>query len=340
MTTPARQPAIDIFKLIAAVLVITIHTDPLSDLSQLANFALVDIVARIAVPFFIVCTGFFLGKRFCYTNGRLSNIKEARSATLRSAFRIGKLYLIWSLLYLPILIQQWIASGWFSSKAFVDWGVAFFLKGSYVHLWYLIEVCYALLVLALILPLLKKTTTYILMTVLWIIEVLDYAYVAALPSGIQTVFAFLDKLQMPFESIVRVLPLLLIGIIVSQQKQRKRAFYLVGFTVSSLLLILEVYGVKMLGGERFSFIFTTLPVAYFLFSTVHSFGPTLKASHTVVLAKISTFVYLIHPALIWLLSLIAVIPNLLTFAIVTALSLAAGFICYKIQRLFRRQPHS
>ncbi|MBR3289866.1 MAG: acyltransferase family protein [Clostridia bacterium] len=228
----ARQPAVDIAKLIAAVLVITIHTDPLLDLSGSANFVLVHIIARTAVPFFIVCTGFFLGKRFEYSHGRISNIPAARRATMKSAWKIGKLYLLCSVIYLLISIPQWISTGWFSAHAFLDWGVGVFLTGSYYHLWYLIEVFYALLVLALLLPILRKPVVWVLIVVLWIVEVLDYAYVVVLPSGIQTAFAWLDKLQMPFESVVRVLPLLLLGMVIARQKPWKWWVNLLGLVLS------------------------------------------------------------------------------------------------------------
>lgn len=264
----ARQPAVDIVKLIAAVLVITIHTDPLLDLSASANFVLVHIIARVAVPFFIVCTGFFLGKRLHDVGGPRSAVSEDRAVILKSAAKFFKLYLLCSLLYLPINIQRWISTGWFSANAFVDWGLSFFLTDSYVHLWYLMELCYALLVLALIRPLLKKPIVCGLMVVLWIIEVLDYAYVSVLPAGMQRVFGLLAPLSMPFESVVRALPLLLLGMVIARQKPWKWWANVLGLALSLVCLVLEVYGVRSLGGERVSYVFSTLPVAGFLFSTV------------------------------------------------------------------------
>ena len=79
-----RKPAIDIFKFIAAILVITIHTDPLLSISETANFIQVHYIARVAVPFFIVCTGFFIGKRITWSyDGKVDNIKATRIAILK-----------------------------------------------------------------------------------------------------------------------------------------------------------------------------------------------------------------------------------------------------------------
>lgn len=36
-------------------------------------------------------------------------------------------------IYLFISIPEWIETGWFSAWAFVDWGIALLIKGSYYH---------------------------------------------------------------------------------------------------------------------------------------------------------------------------------------------------------------
>ena len=50
--------ALDVAKLICALLVICIHTGPLLDISSDANFVLVQVLARLAVPLFFVISGF------------------------------------------------------------------------------------------------------------------------------------------------------------------------------------------------------------------------------------------------------------------------------------------
>ncbi len=54
-----RNGGLDIFRLIAAFLVVAIHTSPLSSLNETADFILTRIIARIAVPFFLMVTGYF-----------------------------------------------------------------------------------------------------------------------------------------------------------------------------------------------------------------------------------------------------------------------------------------
>ena len=62
MTPRTQQPALDRFRLLAAVLVVCIHTSPLSSASPSWDFWLTRVLARTAVPFFFMVSGYFLLK--------------------------------------------------------------------------------------------------------------------------------------------------------------------------------------------------------------------------------------------------------------------------------------
>ncbi len=51
---------IDGFRVIAALLIIAIHTYPFASLSQEIEFMFTHVLARVAVPFFLMVTGFLL----------------------------------------------------------------------------------------------------------------------------------------------------------------------------------------------------------------------------------------------------------------------------------------
>lgn len=55
---------IDYFRFIAALLIIAIHTSPLGSFSETGDFMLTRIIARVAVPFFFMTSGFFLISRY------------------------------------------------------------------------------------------------------------------------------------------------------------------------------------------------------------------------------------------------------------------------------------
>lgn len=60
MEQKQRFGGLDRFKFIAAFLVVAIHTSPLSSFSANADFLLTRVLARTAVPFFLMVTGYFL----------------------------------------------------------------------------------------------------------------------------------------------------------------------------------------------------------------------------------------------------------------------------------------
>lgn len=116
-TTGRRVPALDLFRLAAVVLVVMIHTSPLSDVSATADFWLTRVLARIAVPFFLMTTGYFL----------------ARSDWKRIGHQIKKLCLLYAisiLLYLPINLYAGAIHGP------VDLLKKLLIDGTFYHLWY------------------------------------------------------------------------------------------------------------------------------------------------------------------------------------------------------------
>ncbi len=115
---------IDYFRLIAALLIIAIHTSPLLSFSETADFILTRIIARLAVPFFFMASGFFLVSRYTYDNRKL--IAFIKKTLLIYAAAI--------LLYIPINIYN----GYFSMEALLPNIIKdFVFDGTMYHLWYL-----------------------------------------------------------------------------------------------------------------------------------------------------------------------------------------------------------
>lgn len=62
---------IDYFRFVASLLIIAIHTSPFASFSETGDFILTRVVARVAVPFFLMTSGFFLISRYAYDNSKL-----------------------------------------------------------------------------------------------------------------------------------------------------------------------------------------------------------------------------------------------------------------------------
>lgn len=100
---------IDVFRVVAAVLVAAIHISPLASYNELADMALTKIAARTAVPFFFMTTGFFLlgGKED--ERRRYEHLKQFCKKT-------GMIYAWAILLYLPAIFIQVIFKRILSEK--------------------------------------------------------------------------------------------------------------------------------------------------------------------------------------------------------------------------------
>ena len=95
---------LDIMKFICAFLVVAIHLSPLSDISDCANYILVECVSRIAVPFYFVSSGFLLFRKV--------NLQQYNESVLIAYMKnIVKLYIVWMLIYSPIIVESLIQNG-------------------------------------------------------------------------------------------------------------------------------------------------------------------------------------------------------------------------------------
>ncbi len=116
---------LDRFRMAAAFLVVAIHTSPLASYSALGDFILTRIIARLAVPFFLMTTGYFaLGD---YVFGK--DPKRLHGAMKKTAL----LYFVSALIYLPLGLY----AGHYEGLNFLSALKMLIFDGTFYHLWYL-----------------------------------------------------------------------------------------------------------------------------------------------------------------------------------------------------------
>ena len=116
-TAKKTVPTLDLFRLAAVLLVVMNHTSPLADVSAMADFWLTRVLARVAVPFFLMTTGYFLSRNHWAGVGR--QLKK-----------LCLLYGVCILLYLPVNLY----AGSFTGPA--DVLRKLLADGTFYHLWY------------------------------------------------------------------------------------------------------------------------------------------------------------------------------------------------------------
>ena len=305
-----RNISIDFFKWIAAILIIAIHTHPLCQMNENVDFWFSEVVTRLAVPFFAVTSGYFLNR---------DNVK-------RQQFKVIKKYFGACMLYLPFLMFEWRENNWFSFKSFIDWGVSVFTSGGYYHLRYLLGLIYALpLFLYIIKHILNNKRILQLAIILWIIECLLYTDLMSFTFSIG-----ITILMRIFDITIRILSLLLLGTYIKGKSNSNcQVRYLF---MSFVLLVGEVSLIKYLGGMRFSYVLSTFPVAYYVFTLIKE----IRISVTEKMKKVtgtSDMIYILHPAIIFVLTRIGLHDGLLLFVLTTIFTM----LCSDILLIRRRK---
>jgi len=135
---------VDLMKFIFALLIVALHKNPLTSINLDVNFFIVNYIARLAVPFYFIASGYFLFRKTSYEEFDISVV-------LKYAWKIYKLYLIWTIIYMyPIIKNQILtdSNGFF--HGILVWIRDFVFSGSYFHLWYLNATVFAVLLVGIL----------------------------------------------------------------------------------------------------------------------------------------------------------------------------------------------
>lgn len=311
-------PALDWFRLAAAILVVTIHTSPLSSLSAGADFWLTRVAARIAVPFFLMVSGYFLARH------RWENLRDFLGRTLL-------LYGVAVLLYLPMNLY----AGGFSAGG---WLRAVFWEGTLYHLWYFPALFWGTLLTWLLL----RTGNHCALVGAVFLYLIGlggdsyYGLTSRLPA-LKQGYDFLFSLTEYTRNGIFFVPLfLLLG---AQGIRLRTKAALTGFGLSLSGMSIEAFFLRSLNVQRHDSMYLLLPVCMiFLFALLLN-GNRCR-SHAA--RDLSLFVYLLHPGCIVVARMLArlthswdflVESSLPHFAAVLVLSLAAACLLYRIRPL-------
>lgn len=306
---------IDVFRLVAAFLVIAIHTSPFSSDFGLVDFAFTRIVARVAVPFFFMTSGFFLVSRYSNGNKKLEIFLK----------RTGMIYLISIFLYIPLNIY----TGYFTQK---DFGYHLLsdiiFNGTFYHLWYLPAAMIGGTITWFCIKKMGFKLTFFICSLLYLIGLFGDSYygisnqILPLKEFYNVWFQISDYTRngVWFAPIFFTLG----GVVASQSVSISLRHCLIGFVVSILLLFVEGFTLHAYKLQRHDSMYIFLiPCMYFLFlSLLHWRGKRRKYLRTYAL-----LIYLLHPMVIVGVRLFAKIlsveSNLLNYSLIYYLLVSA-----------------
>lgn len=283
---PKEYGGIDLFRMIAAFLIVAIHTSPLSSINETADFILTRIVARVAVPFFFMTTGMFLFK-----NGRINKDKIRRFL-----IKTSLIYAVAIFLYIPVNIYM----GYFKKENLIINLIKDILfDGTIYHLWYLPAVILGVLLISVLLHYIPLYVVFWISLILYIIGLFGDSYygissnTAIVNVMYEGIFLFSDYTRngLFFAPIFLVL-----GVIASRTIKRVNIKENIIYTIIfAVLMLLEGLLLKKFNLMRHDSMYVMLlPCMYFLFSIIASINvPSNKKYRTT-----SMVIYIIHPMVI------------------------------------------
>lgn len=328
--------AIDIAKFISAFFVICIHTGPLLDISVDANFVLVQVISRIAVPLFFIASGFLMFEKIDLQ--REWNDYDNISVIKHYIGRIFKLYMLWTILYLPFSYMILRAGDGITLEAIIRYIRDFFFTGSFYHLWFLPALMLSVFVSYVLLSKFKMSMALLIAFVLYVLGMFGNVYPKLLEQI--PVIDLLWKMYVTIFATTRNglffgTMFITLGAYFSKQRSYlKRPFVFVGFLISLVLLFVECYAIKSAGymSDIASMYILLIPCVSFLFSWILRIQLKKKKIYK-TLRQMSLLIYVSHimfvSILLWTLPSL---NSLIVYVIVVFSSLLCSYVVLWLSR--------
>ena len=333
---------LDHFRLIAALLVIAIHTSPLASFSGEGDFFFTRVLARIAVPFFLMVTGFF----FPSDPGQL----------WKSLKKLCLLYGGSILLYLPLGLY----AGHYRALYFTDALRMLLFDGSFYHLWYFPAAITGMLLVFALKRVLKLRWVCVISVVLYVIGLSGDSYfgLAEKLPPVKAAYEGMFRLFSYTRNGIFMAPVFLVlGILIQKYGRKKLLRYALWLLVSFACMTAEAFTLHNLRLQRHDSMYVfLLPVMVSLFLLLLSLPETAAqhrsttvpaaraaAPRRTAVATAAMWIYLLHPAFIVLVRAAAkllhltgllVDNSLLHYLAVSILSVAAGLALSFLQTRF------
>lgn len=297
---------LDKVRLILAFMIIGIHTFPLTCISEGLDYLITRVIFRIAVPIYLMITGYYI------LDKSLKN-KKILLKYIKNNFTI---YLFSIVIYGIFLIKN--------HPNILDILKSIFFTGPLYHLWYFPALILGIILTYIIIKCIPKKYQPVVAIFLYFIGLLGDNY-----------FGFIENIpcfSLFYKTVINItgytrnflfyVPIfLLLGYKISLEEnpidKKTNIIYIVSFLI---LLIIEGIIIYTLGNPLHTSMYISLPfLAYFIFKYLIA---NLKDTENKNIRKLSTYIYIMHPWMIIILTklrFIKIINNSLVFYLLVSL---------------------
>lgn len=277
---------IDCFRFMAALLIIAIHTSPLASFNEMGDFILTRVIARVAVPFFLMTSGFFLISRYTRNADRLIDFIKNTALIYGAAI----------LIYIPINIYN----GYFRMDNLVPNIIKdIVFDGTMYHLWYLPASAIGAVIAWYLVKKAGYKKALAVSVVLYLIGMFGDSWygitenVSVLKSFYEFVFQITDYTR----NGIFFVPVFMIlgGLIADNNYKFSFKKSILGFFISFAFMFVEAMMLHHYKLQRHDSMYIfLLPCMFFLFNAVLHF----RGKRYVWLRTSSLIIYIIHPMII------------------------------------------
>ena len=280
----------DLVKLIMSIMIIAIH-------SSLFTMYLYPWL-RIAIPIFFVISSYLFFSKI----SRQQDLQEQKASLKKFASKNLRLWLIWSLILLPVVI--------YIRRNFYDDGIIGFLKliksiffgGTFVGGWFIIALVEGVAIIYFLSKRMKTVYIMLISLLLNLLSVFESSYVALLDSSSvvsKAISIFDEALTTPAYSVICGLLWIAIGKLFAEGKiNLKLKWSVLIALISAIGLYVEWLALYRLTSfhKNDCYIFL-IPLCISLFAIIEKFKE-VKIPNARLLRKASTVIYVAHGAVI------------------------------------------
>lgn len=334
-----RNYLVDIFKFIAATMVVGIHCAPLNSYNQFLNNVIFQGVSRIAVPFFFMISSFFL-----FSKMKLEVGKE-KKVLIHYIKRMGLLYLFWFIVFLPQIIKiryEVFVPIYGRRKAVIILLNSILWCSSFQGSWYLnASIICAVLVFMLDKKMGKKMT-YCISGMCFVLSTTLGSYYEVFSQWIPQFYEkCIEPFWPPYNTFVIGMLYFVIGKYIAETKKEKLAFWEIRKPMLVISVLLVVFEATYMHTHTFyhapdSF-FSLLPATYFIVICVVYSEININISDKIIkfLRDSSVIMYIVHFAILrfWTNMEIEFSNSLLKYFATICVSLGISFGIVKLEKI-------
>ena len=330
-----KYELIDIMKFICAIFIIGIHSGIVNDESSSVQWYILNIVFRIAVPFFFIASGFLFGKKY------LRNKEKLKENSIKQIKRLLIPFIFWSMVLLPYIVSTEIKFDG-NIPLFIYKILRLNLFNGY-HIWFILALIVAICIEYVFLKKNKIKLAVFFSIVLYGVALLGNSYYfiiegTPLQSIIDTVIKIFTMVR---NGIFVGFPLFTVGICVAfcekeiiKISNKKLLVFLLFFVITQILEVTFIRG-KNYKDDHSIFISIIFIVVILLIVCIKNKNIKFKKINTTLLRNLSTGIYYMHIPVKWYVSLL--IPSIGDwgiFLIMIIVTIIVNFVLLKINNKY------